>query len=246
MSKPFTIDFDTLKEMFQLDNPELYLDTDLEIEDHQIELYHIILSGIKSSITPHFDVHHSEVKSFRVYAGESEKLQSTAFIDFELPSTEDGQTPQRHLAMILYSLGPHATSPDKLGINVSFAMHGKLENSGTENSGIEFIPSEIKCRQAIGKMSNLVPVDVRFSNNVKGAICYADAIFRCFLDGQDIDYLEIQDWLNMESFNIVSCRYDDLLQRSIGGLIDEITNDEDLDLRPFEGQIVFSEPAMKQ
>ena len=195
MPKPLTINFDTFKEMFQLENPDLHLEVDLGIEDPQIDLYHTILSGIKSTYAPHFDAKKSNVKNFKVYSGESAKLQSVTHIDFEVPSTDKSQSPQRYLATVLYALGAHPSDPKKRGIDVSFSMLGKIESSAEGNIDLEIVPAEMKCRQITGKNSNLVPVDVNFPNNVKGAVCYADAIFRCFLDGTTIDYCEIQDWL---------------------------------------------------
>ncbi len=246
MPKPLTIDFDTFKEMFQLENPDFHLDADLGRDTEEIYFYHTILNGIQSPLAPYFDATQSPVKNFKVYAGESAQLQSSAFIDFEVPSTNENGSPDRYLAMLLYYLEPHPQNSDKLGITVSFFMHGKLEACAEKKGEIKFVPAEAKYRKIEGKNTYLIATDVNFPNNVKSAFCYADAIFRCFLDGTVIDYSEIQDWMNMDAYVEVADRYAALLQRNAEDLVHEITNDEDLDLRGLEGRVVFNEPSLKQ
>lgn len=238
-----TIDFETLKEMFQIENPDLHLGVDLSPDDEQMLLYHMILSNIASPLGPHLNAETTRVKSFRAYAGESEAMQSCAFLDFEVPAAGDQKT-ERYFAMILYHLGPHATIPDKLGITVSFAMHGKLET--VADNCIDFTPLELRCRQVIDKMNTLASVDPTLPHNVKGAICYADTIFRCFLEGTSINYVEIQECLSTEAFDEVATRYEELLQRTNDGLILETTSEEEFNIRNLGAVIVHAAPKYRQ
>ena len=238
-----TINYETLKQIFQIENPDYFSPADLPADNDEVSAYHMIFSALKSPLAPHFDAKQTQVDKFTAYVGQNDKDQCMAFIEFETPVTNGGNIPTRHVAMVLYSFGVHPTDPDKRGITVHSTMSGNLESI---EGDIEFVPTDIKCRQIVGKSSNLVPIDVTFPNNVKSAICYTDSIFRCFQDGEQIDHSIIQQWLDMESFNEVATRYNDLLQRELGGLILETTNDEELDLSEFEGQVMLTTPAMPQ
>ena len=238
-----TINYATLRQMFQIDNPNYFFPDDVTTDSDEALAYHMIFSAIKSPLAPYFDAQITPVKEMTAYVGENHKDQCMAFIEFEAPVEDGSSDREHHVAMVLYSLSVHATDPNKRGLNLHCTMNGTLKMI---EGDVEFVPTEARCRQIVGKESKLVPIDMKFPNNVKASICYIDSIFRCFQDGEDIDYPIIQQWLDMDSFNEVSMRYDDLLQRELGGLVQETTNDEELDLSEFEGQLMLSEPTLKQ